>query len=224
MFSFNVDRPDVSGRRRSAKVRRRRDRRGPGGPRHRPLPRPAGQRFVIVDAADSVGAAWRDRWDSLLLFTPRRYDSLPGLAVSGRPRRLPDAGRGDRLPGASTRRPSICPIELDSPVRSVSTNDGDGSSLELGDRTIEADQVVVATGPFQNPRVPAFAGELAPEVFQTHSTGYRRPSGRTRGHAFWSSAAATPGSRSRRSSSATHRVHLVGRLASDAAPAETPRP
>src|SRR2546430_4659407 len=38
------------------------------------------KRFLIVDAADSVGAAWRARWDSLLLFTPRRYDSLPGLA------------------------------------------------------------------------------------------------------------------------------------------------
>jgi putative flavoprotein involved in K+ transport len=44
-----------------------------------------GKRFVILDAADSVGAAWRARWDSLLLFTPRRYDSLPGLAFPGDP-------------------------------------------------------------------------------------------------------------------------------------------
>ena len=41
------------------------------------------KRFVIVDAADSIGAAWRSRWDSLLLFTPRRYDSLPGLDFPG---------------------------------------------------------------------------------------------------------------------------------------------
>jgi putative flavoprotein involved in K+ transport len=44
-----------------------------------------GRRFVILDGADSVGAAWRERWDSLLLFTPRRYDSLPGMPFPGDP-------------------------------------------------------------------------------------------------------------------------------------------
>ena len=39
--------------------------------------------FVIIDGADSIGASWRDRWDSLVLFTPRRYDSLPGLELLG---------------------------------------------------------------------------------------------------------------------------------------------
>ena len=43
------------------------------------------RRFVILDGADSIGASWRDRWDSLVLFTPRRYDSLPGLAFPGDP-------------------------------------------------------------------------------------------------------------------------------------------
>src|SRR5436853_7242832 len=45
--------------------------------------RRAGRRFLIVDGADSIAAAWRGRWDSLTLFTPRRYDSLPGLAFPG---------------------------------------------------------------------------------------------------------------------------------------------
>src|SRR3954452_9375720 len=45
----------------------------------------AGRRFLIVDGADSIAGAWRDRWDSLTLFTPRRYDSLPGLAFAGDP-------------------------------------------------------------------------------------------------------------------------------------------
>ena len=48
----------------------------------------AGRRFLIVDGADSIAAAWRGRWDSLTLFTPRRYDSLPGLCVPRRPGRL----------------------------------------------------------------------------------------------------------------------------------------
>ena len=50
-----------------------------------------GLRFVILDAADSVGAAWRTRWDSLVLFTPRRYVGLAGPAVPGRSGRIPDA-------------------------------------------------------------------------------------------------------------------------------------
>jgi putative flavoprotein involved in K+ transport len=44
-----------------------------------------GRRFVILESADSVGSAWRDRWDSLVLFTSRRYDNLPGLVFPGDP-------------------------------------------------------------------------------------------------------------------------------------------
>src|SRR5262252_4143339 len=43
------------------------------------------RQFVILDAADSVGAAWRTRWESLRLFTPRRYSALPGLPFPGDP-------------------------------------------------------------------------------------------------------------------------------------------
>ena len=44
-----------------------------------------GRSFVILDGADSLGAAWAKRWASLVLFTPRRYDALPGLAFPGDP-------------------------------------------------------------------------------------------------------------------------------------------
>jgi putative flavoprotein involved in K+ transport len=37
-----------------------------------------GRRFVILERAGSIGSAWRERWDSLVLFTPRRYDACPG--------------------------------------------------------------------------------------------------------------------------------------------------
>ena len=42
-----------------------------------------GRRLLILEAGEAVGSAWRGRWDSLLLFTPRRYDALPGLAFPG---------------------------------------------------------------------------------------------------------------------------------------------
>jgi putative flavoprotein involved in K+ transport len=132
-----------------------------------------GRRFLIVDGAGSIGAAWRSRWDSLVLFTPRGYDSLPGLAFPGAPDSYPT--RDDVIAYLETYAATFeLPIELESTVRSLTAKD-DGFVVELDDRRIEADQVVVATGPFQVPHVPALAGQLAQEVFQTHSTGYRRP-------------------------------------------------
>jgi cation diffusion facilitator CzcD-associated flavoprotein CzcO len=44
-----------------------------------------GRRFLILEGGESVGAAWKDRWDSLALFTPRRYDSLAGLSFPETP-------------------------------------------------------------------------------------------------------------------------------------------
>ena len=133
-----------------------------------------GRRFVILEAADSIGAAWRTRWDSLLLFTPRRYSALAGLAFPGDPDGYP--ARDEVITYLEKYAATFdLPVELDSAVRSLGVADG-RFVVGLDDRRLEADQVVVATGPFQVPNVPALARELAPEVFQTHSTGYMRPS------------------------------------------------
>jgi putative flavoprotein involved in K+ transport len=132
-----------------------------------------GKRFVILDGADSIGAAWRERWDSLILFTPRRYDGLPGLAFPGDPDGYPT--RDEVIAYLERYAASFeLPVELGSAVRRLTDDDG-GFVAHLDDRRLEADQVVVATGPFQVPHVPSVAGGLAPEVFQTHSGGYRRP-------------------------------------------------
>ncbi len=134
-----------------------------------------GRRFLIVDSARSIGAAWRTRWDSLTLFTPRRYDALPGLDFPGDADGYPM--RDEVIAYLESYAESFeLPIALDNGVRSVSAR-GELFVLELEDgSSIEADQVVVATGPFQVPRVPAFAADLAPEIFQAHSTGYRKSS------------------------------------------------
>jgi putative flavoprotein involved in K+ transport len=131
------------------------------------------RRFLILDGADSLGSAWRDRWDSLRLFTPRRYSGLPGLSFPGDPEGYPDR---DEVIAYLERYADTfdLPIELDSPVRRITVG-ASGYVLDVDGRTITAEQVVVATGPFQTPYVPEVAERLAPEVFQTHSTGYRRP-------------------------------------------------
>jgi putative flavoprotein involved in K+ transport len=132
-----------------------------------------GKRFVILEAADSVGAAWRSRWDSLVLFTPRRFDALPGLAFPGDPDGYPTR---DEVIAYLERYAAHfqLPIALLSPVRSL-RKAGAAFVLDASEKRILADQVVVATGPFQVPNVPALAGGLDDDVFQTHSTGYRRP-------------------------------------------------
>jgi putative flavoprotein involved in K+ transport len=133
-----------------------------------------GRRFVILDRASSIGAAWRERWESLTLFTPRRYDSLPGLDFPGDPEGYP--GRDEVIAYLERYAERFgLPLELGGEVRGLSADEG-RFVLELDHGTVEADQVVVATGPFQEPFVPELAKHLSPEVVQMHSTGYRRPS------------------------------------------------
>ena len=132
-----------------------------------------GRRFVVLEAGEGVGSAWRTRWDSLRLFTSRRYDALPGLAFPGDPDGYPT--RDEVLSYLQRYAATFeLPIEPNARVRSLRKEDG-RFAVELDDRTLEADQVVVATGPFQVANVPSLAGDLAPEVTQLHSTEYRRP-------------------------------------------------
>ena len=166
----------------------------------------AGRRFLVVDGADAMAAAWRGRWDSLTLFTPRRYDSLPGLAFAGDPDGYPS--RDEVIAYLEQYAAAFeLPIELGSAVRSLDT-DGGRFVVGLEDRQIEADQVVVATGPFQAPRVPALAGELAPDLFQAHSTAYRRPSDVPEGTVLVVGGGNT-GFQIAEELAATHRVHLA---------------
>ena len=129
--------------------------------------------FLIVEAG-SIGAAWRERWESLTLFTPRRYSSLPGLPFPGDPDGYPTRDEVVAYLEEYVDKFEL-PVEEHAPVRSLAQEDG-RFVLEVEGRTITADQVVVTTGPFQTPYVPEVAERLAPEVFQTHATGYRKPS------------------------------------------------
>ena len=133
----------------------------------------AGHDFKILEAAAQPAAAWRQRWDSLRLFTPVRYSSLPGLPFPGDPDSYPGRDEVAAYLTDYARRLEL-PVELNSRVRSLRRIDG-GYLVELDDRRYEARQVVVATGPFQVPVVPAVAERLDSEVVQLHSGAYRSP-------------------------------------------------
>ena len=133
-----------------------------------------GRLFVIFDRAGQIARAWHERWDSLTLFTPRRYSGLPGLPFPGDPDGYPTR---DEVIAYLERYAETfeLPIELNSELKRLDVGDDGRFRLEVDGRTITADQVVVATGPFQTPYVPKLAEQLADDVFQTHAVGYRRP-------------------------------------------------
>jgi putative flavoprotein involved in K+ transport len=133
-----------------------------------------GRDFVILEAAAEPAAAWRQRWDSLRLFTPARYSGLPGRAFPGDPDRYPARDDVASYLAAYARELDL-PLQPASRVRAL-RKAGDGYELETDERSYEARQVVVATGPFQVPRVPPIANSLGESVVQLHSSEYHRPS------------------------------------------------
>jgi putative flavoprotein involved in K+ transport len=136
--------------------------------------RQQGCRFVIFERASELAPAWRERWDSLTLFTPRRYSALPGLPFPGDPDGYPTR---DELTTYLERYAGTfeLPLELNSRVEQLDLADDGRFRLALGGRMIIADQVVVATGPFQTPYVPKLSEKLFGDLFQNHSVGYRKP-------------------------------------------------
>jgi putative flavoprotein involved in K+ transport len=136
--------------------------------------RAAGREFVIVDANARVGDSWRRRWDSLLLFTPSRFNALPGLPFPAkRDEYITKDQMADYL--EEYARHFDLPVRLDTPVSNVARR-GDGFETCAGGRVLRSSNVVVATSTYHDPRVPAFASELDPSIVQLHSSRYRSPS------------------------------------------------
>ena len=131
-----------------------------------------GRRFVIFERADSVAPAWRQRWDSLKLFTPRGYSALPRLPFPGDPDDYPT--RDEVIAYLEQYAETFeLPIEFNRHVRRLSREEG-RFVLDMDGRRITAEQVVVATGAFQTPYIPNLSENLDSDVWQAHSTGYRR--------------------------------------------------
>ncbi|HXE57830.1 MAG TPA: NAD(P)-binding domain-containing protein [Gemmatimonadales bacterium] len=131
-----------------------------------------GKDFLILEAGRRIGDAWRHRWDSLTLFTPARYSALPGLAFPAEPDHHPTA-REMAAYLESYARAFELPVALDEPVRELRRADGSRFIVTTDHARYIARQVVVATGPFQAPALPAAAALLPPGVRQLHSSEYR---------------------------------------------------
>lgn len=129
--------------------------------------------FVILDANERIGDPWRNRWDSLRLFTPSRYDGLPGMPYPDPTYMFPTKDEmADYLQNyaAHFQLPVRTGIRVDHLSR-----EGNKLIVTAGDLRFEADNVVVAMANYQFPRVPSFADKLDPGIVQFHSSEYRNP-------------------------------------------------
>jgi putative flavoprotein involved in K+ transport len=131
-------------------------------------------RFVVLEAGSELGHVWRDRWDSLKLFTPAQYDALPGKPFPAQADTYPT-----KDPVADYLRDYAeafgLPVRLDAKVIKLRRLEDGSFEARTADDTVHARQVVVATGPFQVPFVPPPARGLDPSVAQVHSAAYRNP-------------------------------------------------
>ncbi len=129
--------------------------------------------FVMLDARDRIGASWRERWDSLRLFTPAWISSLPGMPLAAPANAFLSKDEiADYLEAYAAH--FHLPIRLNHRVDSL-TREGQRYLLRSGGEQFEAEHVVVATGSYQQPHLPAFASELDPAIVQFHSNAYRNP-------------------------------------------------
>ncbi len=164
--------------------------------------------FLIVDAHPRIGDAWRNRWDSLSLFTPALFNGLPG-------KRYPGPRWGFATKDEFADYLEAYANEFDLPMRTGVkverlARNGQRFVARAGDRYFEADNVVVAMSSWQQPRVPEFASELDPGIVQLHVADYRNPGQLLDGEALVVGAG-NSGAEIALELSKTHRVWLSGR-------------
>src|SRR5438270_5011390 len=130
--------------------------------------------FHIVDCHRRIGDSWRKRYDSLVLFTPRAYSALPGLAVPGDPEGYTTRDEiADYLESYATH--FELPVMGDTPIRWLErTNDDFRATSEAGE-ALDSRAVVVATGAYQLAALPLISQLLSADVLQLSQDCYTPP-------------------------------------------------
>lgn len=132
-----------------------------------------GYNFVIFDGKKRIGDTWRNRYDSLILFTPKSYSSLPGMRLEGDKNAFPTKDEiADYLEAYAKR--FLLPVKTETTVLKVQKIK---STFEVTtDKGIfHSKHVIIASGAFQKPFIPSISQSLSHEVFQIHSSQYQSP-------------------------------------------------
>ncbi|MBN2305682.1 MAG: NAD(P)-binding domain-containing protein [Anaerolineae bacterium] len=130
-----------------------------------------GRDFTILDAHARTGDSWRNRWDSLHLFSPARYDELPGMSFPTSPHAFPTKDEMAEYLETYAARFDL-PVQHGVRVDHLTRENG-RFLVTAGERRFKADNVVVAMSNYQAPWVPPFARDLDPAIVQMHSSAYR---------------------------------------------------
>ena len=127
--------------------------------------------FLVIDGEKEIGASWLNRWDSLKLFTSTEYNHLPGLKFEA-----PKGHYPTKFEVASYFKQYVktfkIPLQLNTLVTAVRKTEK-GFSIAYKDGMLEADHVIVATGPFHIPYTPPCHTKLSSSVLQMHSNYYK---------------------------------------------------
>lgn len=132
-----------------------------------------GQDFLILDGSPRTGDTWRNRWDSLRLFTPSQFDGLPGRPFGKPDQYFPTKDEVAGYLEAYARQFEL-PIRHGVTVETLSQADH-AYRLVTSNASFIARNVIVATGAYQVPSTPPFASQLDPAIQQIHSSAYRNP-------------------------------------------------
>jgi putative flavoprotein involved in K+ transport len=129
--------------------------------------------FIILDKNEKIGDSWRNRWDSLLLFTPSQHDGLPGMPFPGPKGSFPDKNQmADYLKSYAMK--FALPIQCNVKVNHLAFINNH-YEIDSSEGMVFANRVVIATGTNPSPYIPALASNLAPKIFQIHSSQYINP-------------------------------------------------
>jgi len=131
-------------------------------------------RYRIAERHARVGDSWRNRYASLVLFTPRSYSALPGLAVPGDPEGYPTKDEMADYLEAYAERFEL-PVAPGTGIGRLERAGGGFRATTEAGEPIDSRAVVLATGAFQRPAIPPISKRLSAEVDQLAPEDYRAP-------------------------------------------------
>jgi putative flavoprotein involved in K+ transport len=136
-----------------------------------------GREHLILEQAGQPANTWRnERWDSFTLLTPNWAFRMPGAEY-----------QGDAPDGFMPRDEIVArfeqyvegfqlPVQYHSKVTSVEQEEhGRGYTVTTGETVMHANNVVIATGLFQQPKIPGYSADLPGDITQIHSGQYHNP-------------------------------------------------
>lgn len=133
-----------------------------------------GYNFLLLESGNRIGDSWRNRYDSLQLFTPREYSSLPGMILKGEKNEFPHKDEIAMYLEEYAQYFQL-PVQLQTEVLKIRKEE-EIFELHTPTEVLQSKKVIIASGGFQQPYIPSFSQHLSSHVYQIHSSQYKSPS------------------------------------------------